>query len=70
MEYLYIALALLLFIVIMGLYFKAKSGEAGGATSDTPHRQNVQDERERAKQAFYMNNFWNYDGSEQREFDE
>ncbi|MBE6764007.1 MAG: hypothetical protein E7553_06645 [Ruminococcaceae bacterium] len=26
--------------------------------------------QERARQAYYMRNFWNYDGSEQQEWDE
>ncbi len=30
----------------------------------------VQEQREREKEAHYMRNFWNYDGSEQQEWDE
>ncbi|MBQ9414547.1 MAG: hypothetical protein IJU16_05410 [Clostridia bacterium] len=26
--------------------------------------------RDEARERFYMNNFWNYDGSEQRDFEE
>ena len=39
------------------------------ATVRHSKQMNAREERERQREAHYMRNFWNYDGSEQEEFE-
>ena len=49
------------------LFLKNKMCEADG--TDTPPRDNGAEEKERERQAYYMKNFWSYDGAEQEDWE-
>lgn len=50
--------------------FFGKQNAHKAVSADTPPRDNGAEEKARARQAYYMKNFWDYDGSEQQDWEE
>ena len=79
MEWVIVAVCLLMLTACTALIVRTarendEKGENGRFENDgnisREDCKTAQKRRERAKDAYYMRNFWNYDGSEQQDWDE
>lgn len=79
MEWIIVTVCLLMLTACAALVVRtSRESDEKGENSDFEKDGNIsredcetaQEQREREREAHYMHNFWNYDGSEQQDWDE